>query len=68
METTDRPVFTPVDVNEVQQTNIDIIQEAFGVILGNVTNHVPVGREQAIVITKLEEACMWAVKGICHPQ
>jgi hypothetical protein len=31
-----------------------------------INEHVPVGREASIAKTKLEEAVMWAVKGITN--
>lgn len=36
----------------------------FETLLQNVLGDVPPGRERAVMITKLQEACFWAKRGI----
>lgn len=40
------------------------IKDAGGHLLGLISVNVPAGREAAIARTKVEEAVMWAVKGL----
>lgn len=53
-------------VNELQVKDIKDIREAFSVLTEMIEQKVPKGRYHALVQTKLEEACMFAVKGITH--
>ncbi len=41
-----------------------VIREAFSEALAAVRQHVKPGRELALVTTKLQEACMWAIRGV----
>jgi len=43
-----------------------ILSDAFQTIMRVVSDVVPVGREQSIVFTKLEEAKMWASAGVAR--
>lgn len=43
-------------------------KEAFSALLVRIERLVPAGRERAIVLTKLQEACMWATRGIAMDQ
>lgn len=53
-------------VNDEQVKQIKEIREAFSVLTQTVEERTPKGRYLSLVQTKLEEACMFAVKGITH--
>jgi hypothetical protein len=54
-------------VGDKQRDQIVIIRAAFKEAATKVVKHVPDGREQALVLTKLEEASFYAVAGIARP-
>lgn len=58
--------FQPVACELGQRDQIATIRLAFEQACANVELRVPAGRYRALAITALEEACMWAVKGISH--
>ncbi len=60
------PTFTSVQTTDTQQKAIQDIRTAFNDLLEKVTIHTTNGRYLSLVTTKLEEACMFAVKGITH--
>lgn len=43
---------------------LDRIRAAFSDLLDAVDRDVPASRERSIVVTSLQEACMWAVRGV----
>ena len=47
-----------------QSNRIEKVRAYFTMALTALDEHVPDGKEKGIMLTKLEEACMWAVKGI----
>ena len=51
-------------VTNDQSDRIDKVRAYFGMTLTALDEYVPDGKEKGIMVTKLEEACMWAVKGI----
>jgi len=53
-------------VTEAQVQDIKQIRETFSSLTDLLTEIVPNGRYLSIVNTKLEEACMFAIKGITH--
>lgn len=63
-----RPEF---QYHELNQTGIDActkLRAAFTELLTTVEATIPPGRERALVVTKLQEACNWAVRGAAiHP-
>jgi hypothetical protein len=58
------------DEFKVHKLNVDgmeaarIIADAFSVLLTHIEQLVPAGRECAIVVTKLQEACFFAKRAI----
>jgi hypothetical protein len=44
----------------------DFLHDHFRQLAGSVCQQVPPGRERALVLTKLEEALMWALTGIAR--
>lgn len=58
------PQFATHTLSPEGQEKAAEIREAFDTLLTKVHEHVPEGRERALVATKLEEACMFAVKGM----
>lgn len=55
-------------VTNDQSDRIDQVRAYFGMTLAALDEHVPDGKEKGIMVTKLEEACMWAVKGISREE
>lgn len=60
--------FTSHKVDEERGAKIDALRKAFINLALTVENLVPAGREQAIVLTKIEEASFFAVAGVARPQ
>lgn len=59
---TDR--FLSKELTEEQKMIIDVIRGTFRLMFNTLDEHIPEGREKSLYITKLEEACMWAVKAV----
>ena len=58
--------FKALSVNEDGLVNMNSVRELFrdvGFFIGEV---LPEGRYKAMVLTNLEQACMWAIKSITH--
>lgn len=49
---------------EETQEKIANTRNAFAEITAYVLENLKDGREKSLTLTKLEEACMWAIKGI----
>lgn len=47
-----------------QCVRVEAVQTSFASLFNTIDKYIPEGREKSLTITKLEEACMWAVKGI----
>lgn len=50
------------------QKEIADIRAILATAMEVVNDCVPKGREKDLALTKLEEACHWAVKGVCRGQ
>ena len=59
---TDR--FKSKTVSGEQAARIEDIQKAFCTFFDVIDASIPEGREKSLMITKLEEACMWGTKAI----
>ena len=53
-----------LEVNEKQKGRIEIIRSLFSDVYNAIEEHCKPSRETSLVITKLEEAQFWAIKGI----
>lgn len=53
-------------LNEAGMEKVKLIASHFDTVLNSLTAICPVGRELAIVKTKLEEACFFAKKSIAN--
>ena len=53
--------FAALTINDTTVEKCRIIREAFSEALTAIKQHVT-GRELALVTTKLQEACMWAIR------
>lgn len=49
---------------EENKEKIDTTREEFTKITTYILENLKDSREKSLVLTKLEEACMWAIKGI----
>ena len=49
---------------EETKEKIDTTREEFTKITTYILENLKDSREKSLVLTKLEEACMWAIKGI----
>ena len=50
--------------DEQQKKRIEDTREAFATVTQFVLENMNDSREKSLVLTKLEEGCMWAIKGI----
>lgn len=50
--------------NEYQKQKIENTREKFIKITEYILENMNDSREKSLVLTKLEEACMWSIKGI----
>lgn len=50
--------------NEEQKRKIEDTRQAFTKTTAFVLENMKDSREKSLALTKLEEACMWAIKGI----
>lgn len=56
--------FGNIGVTREQLDKIEFVRDEYGRLLDNINNSIPDGREKSLMITKLEEACMWGIKAI----
>ena len=54
--------FSAIAMNDMAVEKCRVIREAFSEALTAITQHVKPGRELALVTTKMQEACMWAIR------
>lgn len=60
------PDVYPVPPTEQQAKGISEVRSAIQFAILSVDTYCPPSRERSLAQTKLEEACMWAVKSITH--
>ena len=51
-------------LNEHQKLRVEDIRRDFQALRVTINEHVRDSREKSITLTKIDEACMWAVRGI----
>ena len=61
---TDR--FYSKQLTDKQKDSIQLIRQNFTQLYDYLDSEIPAGREKSLYTTKLEEACMWAVKAIAE--
>ena len=59
---TDR--FYSKQLTEKQKDSIQLIRQNFTQLYDYLDSEIPTSREKSLYTTKLEEACMWAVKAV----
>lgn len=59
-----RPEFSSHDLRDVGRARIDDVKAAFSTLLNVIEANIPPGRERSIATTHLQDACMWAARGI----
>lgn len=59
------PSVYPVEPTAEQVQKINMVRSSVQTTICTV-EMLPPGRERSLALTKLEEACMWAVKAITH--
>ncbi len=64
MSTNIRPEFSVHLLNDAGLTKASALATIFAEALSRIEEVVPVGRERALVITKLQEACFFAKRGM----
>lgn len=62
-----RAEFQTHDVTPEQVDRINEVRRLFTHALTGIEIQMPPSRERSLVVTKLQEACMWAVRGIAAP-
>lgn len=58
-----RPEFKYHQLNDAGAAACDKIREGFTSLLDLVEATIPASRERSLAVTKLQEACNWAVRG-----
>lgn len=53
-------------ITDGQKDRIDLIRQNFTQLYDFLDSEIPSGREKSLYTTKLEEACMWAVKAVSN--
>ena len=61
-----RPEFHAIAMNDTAVEKCHVIREAFSTALDAVTAQLGPSRELSIVTTKLQEACMWGIRGLAQ--
>lgn len=61
---TDR--FYSKELTDNQKDRVNLVRQNFTALYDYLDGEIPSGREKSLYITKLEEACMWAVKAIAE--
>ena len=56
--------FYAKNLTDDQLDRVDTVRQNFSQLFDYLDSEIPTGREKALYKTKLEEACMWAVKAI----
>ena len=59
---TDR--FYSKQLSDEQKDRIDTIRSNFTQLYDYLDSEIPSGREKSLYATKMEEACMWAIKAV----
>ena len=54
--------------DEEQKRKIENTRDAFTDVSAFILNNMKDSREKSLTLTKLEEACMWAIKGITREE
>ena len=61
-----RTEFQAIAMNDAAVDKCRVIREAFSTALDSVTAQLGPSRELSIVTTKMQEACMWAIRGLAQ--
>ena len=61
-----RTEFQAIAMNDAAIDKCRVIREAFSTALDSVTAQLGPSRELSIVTTKMQEACMWAIRGLAQ--
>ena len=61
-------IFDSIELDDVQKQNMQIIRKSFADMYDQLDNIIPYGREKSLYETKLEEACMWAIKALSREE
>lgn len=59
-------IFYSRGLTDEQQARVNTIKFNFSQLFDHLDSYIPIGREKSLYKTKLEEACMWAVKAIAN--
>jgi hypothetical protein len=62
----EHPRFASQVLDSGEAARVAVVKSGFSLLLDTIETAVPHNRHRALAITALEEACMWAVKGISH--
>ena len=61
-----RTEFQTIAMNDSAVDKCRVIREAFSTALESVSTQLGPSRELSIVTTKMQEACMWAIRGLAQ--
>ena len=61
-----KPEFQAIAMNDAAVDKCRVIREAFSTALDAVTAQLGPSRELSIVTTKMQEACMWSIRGLAQ--
>jgi len=56
--------FSAIAMNDSAVEKCRVIRKSFSDALSAIKQHIKPGRELALVTTKMQEACMWAIRGV----
>ena len=54
--------FSAIAMNDIAVEKCRVIRKSFSDALSAIKQHIKPGRELALVTTKMQEACMWAIR------
>ena len=58
--------FSAINMNDSAVEKCRVIRKSFSDALSAIKQHVKPGRELALATTKMQEACMWAIRGLAQ--
>ena len=56
--------FSAINMDDSAVEKCRVIRKSFSDALSAIKQHVKPGRELALVTTKIQDACMWAIRGV----
>ena len=61
-------LFYTKELTDSQKDRVDLVRMNFTQLYNYLDSEIPTSREKSLYITKMEEACMWAIKAISREE